>query len=184
MAPISRNAEVIWCSFQSCSSTAGIFCPCVNSLTILSLCPCGLRNDCCVYSLGDQHVSLWPWPSHSCCASCRSRRSSWPLFFKAFCWGTTRGNILFAAGRARGTSFLWLMSPLPNSFIVLSFKEPVIKFTTLSFQSNQTLLLDLIVFQLFIGVPVGRLKCWYKRHQSFSLHMYSEWVFPNESLHH
>lgn len=55
--------------------------------------------------------------------------------------------------------FLWLMSPLPNSFIVLSFKEPVIKLTTLSFQSNQTLLLDLIVFQLFIGVPVGRLKC-------------------------
>lgn len=31
----------------------------------------------------------------------------------------------------------------------LSFKEPVIKLTTPSFQSNQTLLLDLIVFQLY-----------------------------------
>lgn len=76
---------------------------------------------------------------------------------KAFCWGNTCGNILCTAGRARGTSsffwlfvFLWLMCPLPNSFIVLSFfKEPVIKLTTPSFQSNQTLLLDLIVFQLF-----------------------------------
>ncbi len=80
--------------FRAVRPQQGFFCPWVNSLPILDLCPCGLRNGRSVYSLEDQHASLWPWPSHSYSASCRSRRCSWPLLFKAFSWGNTCGNIL------------------------------------------------------------------------------------------
>ncbi len=141
--------------FRAVRPQQGFFCPWVNSLPILDLCPCGLRNGCSVYSLEDQHASLWPWPSHSYSASCRSRRCSWPLLFKAFSWGNTCGNILCTAGRARGTSVcLFILfvpdeSPPQQLHLPLSFKEPVIKLTTQNFQSNQTLLLYLIVFQLY-----------------------------------
>ncbi len=158
MAPISRNAEVIMMPLSE---------PFVHSRAFLSL-----RKQ----PPHSGFVSTW---SQKCPFCLQSRRSACiPLTLtltflfcilpeqavlmttalKAFCWGNTCGNILCTAGRARGTSFFKFIyffffvadvSPPQQLHRPLFFKEPVIKLTTPRFQSNQTLLLDLIVFQLF-----------------------------------
>lgn len=93
---------------------------------------------------------------------------------KAFWWGENMWQYPLRAWWARGTICLWPMSPLPIGFIVLSFKEPVIKLTTPSSLSNQTLQPDLVVFQRIIGVARLKLRC--NKLQSFEIeHLLSLW---------
>lgn len=169
---ILRNAEVIWCPFQRRSSTAGHICPCVNSLPLLALCPCGLRHGRCVYRLGDQHVSLWPWPPppNSSSASCLEQAVLRTTTFRGLMLGENMWQYPLLAWRARGTSFLWQTSPLPISFIVLSLLKSLWlnsphQVLCLIKRSNRISLF----FNLFIVAPVGRLKLWYYKHQSWSL---------------
>lgn len=119
---ILRNAEVIWCPFQRRSSTVGHICPCVNSLPLLALCPCVLRHGRCVYSLEDQHVSLWPWPSHSSSASCLEQavlRTT--ALQRPSGGGKTCGNILCVHGEhvARFVCGRWVPSPSASSSSLL-----------------------------------------------------------------
>jgi len=70
-------------------------------------------------------------------------------------------NVAISSARMEGTwheLFVADESPPHQLHHPLSFQEPVIKLTTPNSLSNQTLQPDIIVFQLFIGVPVGRLK--------------------------
>lgn len=167
---ILRNAEVIWCPFQRRSSTAGHICPCVNSLPLLALCPCGLRHGRCVYSLDDQHVSLWPWPSHSSSASCLEQAVLRTIALQRPSGGGKHVAISSACMVSTWHElFVADESPPHQLHRPLSFKEPVIKLATPSSLSNQTLQPDLIVFQRIIGVLVARLKLGCNKLQSFEI---------------